>query len=311
LSEEKEITPLGMLNLVVVYLVWGSTYLAIRYGVREGSGFPPFTFIALRIIPAGLILLLWGKLRGGTLRPNRKDFFTVILSGLLLWGGGNGLVVVAEQRVDSSLTALILASTPIWVAGYEALLDKKLPTWRMVISLLMGFAGIVILSYPVLRQGIKTDILSLAFVILASLSWGLGSVFQSRRPTDLNTQASSGYQQLTGGLLFLGLVFVAGEPRPTPKPEAWVALGYLIVFGSLLAFTAYVTALKVLPTKVVMTYSYVNPVIAVLLGWLFLREPITGWTLIGAAFVLLGVAGVFRERGIQRRARKLTREQVR
>jgi len=214
----------------------------------------------------------------------------------LLWIGGNGLIVVAEQNADSSLAAIIVASTPIWVAGFEAILDKKLPSWRMVVSLVIGFAGIMVLSIPSLTTGIQADIFSVLLILAGSVSWGLGLLLQSRRPTQLTTRVSSGYQQFIGGLAFAFLALVFREPRPTPTPEAWLALGYLLVFGSILAFTSFVTVLQILPTKVVMTYPYVNPVIAMFLGWLLLREPITAWTIGGAGLVLLGVAGVFHER---------------
>jgi len=297
LPEKKEITPAGLLNLFIVYIVWGSTYLAIRVGVREGAGFPPFTFGFLRVAIAGIILLLWSKLRGYSIKLTRRDFFTLLGSGLLLWIGGNGLILIAEQRIDSSLAALIVASTPIWVAVFEALLDKKLPTWRTVVALLIGFTGILILSFPILSSGVEADALSVFMVLAASVSWGLGSILQSRRPTKLSTGVSSGYQQLMGGLAFGIFALAFQEPRPNPTPEAWLAWGYLLIFGSFLAFTSYVTVLQMLPTKIVMTYSYVNPVIAMFLGWLLLQEPITTWTIGGAGLVLLGVAGVFRERG--------------
>ncbi len=293
---KKEITPAGLLNLFVVYIVWGSTYLAIRFGVREGAGFPPFTFGFLRVATAGVLLLLWGKFRGKAISLTWRDFLTLLGSGLLLWIGGNGLVVLGEQRIDSSLAALIISSTPIWVAAYEAVLDKRLPSWRTVAALLVGFSGILVLSFPIFISGVQADARSVFMIVGASLSWGLGTVLQSRRPTQLSTVVSSGYQQLIGGIAFGILALVFREPRPTPIPEAWLALAYLLVFGSLLAFTSYVTALQILPTKIVMTYPYVNPVIAMFLGWLLLREPITPWTIGGAGLVLLGVAGVFRER---------------
>ena len=296
MPEKKEITPAGLLNLFIVYIVWGSTYLAMRVGVRDGSGFPPFTFGAIRIATAGVLLLLWSKLRGQSIKLSRRDFLTLLGSGLLLWIGGNGLILVAEQRIDSSLAALIVASTPIWVAVFEALLDKRLPSWRMVVALLIGFSGILVLSFPVFNSGVKADALSIFMVLAASVSWGLGTILQSRRPTNLSARVSSGYQQLLGGLAFGVLALAFHEPVPHPLPEAWLALGYLLVFGSLIAFTSYVTVLQIMPTKIVMTYSYVNPVIAMFLGWLLLREPITSWTIGGAGLVLLGVAGVFNER---------------
>lgn len=286
-------------------MVWGSTYLAIRVGVREGSGFPPFTFGAIRIAIAGAVLLLINKIRGKKLLPAEGEWLTLAGSGLLLWIGGNGLVLWAEQRIDSGIAALIVASVPIWVAGVEAFLDQRLPSYRLILFLVIGLGGIALLSAPVWTSGITADVLGILLLFLASFSWGLGMILQSRRPVHLANGVSAGYQQLTGGFVFLILAIITGEPRPTPTPQAWMALGYLIVFGSLLAFTSFVTALQLLPTSIVITYAYVNPVIAVFLGWLLLDESISLWTLAGAALVLIGVGGVYRVR--QRRGKIPTR----
>ncbi|MFO8036211.1 MAG: EamA family transporter [Anaerolineales bacterium] len=296
MSKEKDLSVTGLAHLFVVYVVWGSTYLAIRIGVREGSGFPPFTFGAFRVAIAGASLLLISKLRGKMLLPAKGEWLTLVGSGLLLWIGGNGLVLWAEQRIDSGVAALIVASLPIWVAGVEAFLDQRLPSYRLILFLVIGLGGIVLLSAPVWTSGVTADILGILLLFTASFSWGLGMILQSRRPVHLANGVSAGYQQLTGGLVFLLLALFTGEPQPTPSPQAWVALGYLIVFGSLLAFTSFVTALQLLPTSIVITYAYVNPVIAVFLGWLLLDEPISLWTLGGAALVLIGVSGVYRER---------------
>ncbi len=141
MEREKTKRLAGLVNLFVIYIVWGSTYLAIRVAVREGSGVPPFFLGGTRIVSAGLVLLLWGALRKKRLRPTSNELKILILSGILLWVGGNGLVNWSEQRVDSSLAALIIAVTPIWSAIVIAIMDKKLPTMRMVGALLVGFGG--------------------------------------------------------------------------------------------------------------------------------------------------------------------------
>ena len=245
---------------------------------------------------AGIILLAWARLAKSRVRLSRQEFITLLISGLLLWAGGNGLVNWSEQRTDSGLTALMIAATPIWVAIIEAILDRRLPSWRMVASLGIGFSGIAVLSWPVISQGIRADVLAIVGLLFAGFSWGLGTILQGRRPVGVKGSASSGYQQLFGSLGFIVLFFVSGEPIPHPTPEAWWAVAYLIGIGSLLGFTSYVRAIQLLPTSIVMTYGYVNPVIAVFLGWLILGEAITPWTLAGALLVLLGVAGVFNER---------------
>jgi drug/metabolite transporter (DMT)-like permease len=294
LGNKKEITPAGLINLFVVYFVWGSTYLAIRVGIREGSGFQPFWFGAMRVLAAGVILILWGAVRGKKILPKAGDLLVLAASGLLFWIGGNGMVILAEQRLDSGLAALIIAGTPIWVGLIEFVLDRKMPSFLLVLSLLTGFGGILILSYPVLSSGIRADSLSVLELLIASLCWSSALVLQSRKPVGVSRGVSSGYQQLFGGIFFTLIALMMREPLPAPTQEAWLAWGYLVVFGSLIAFTSFISALQLLPSSVVTTYAYINPVIAVLLGWLILREPITIWTLLGGLFVLIGVSGVFR-----------------
>jgi drug/metabolite transporter (DMT)-like permease len=295
-TDDKTINTTGLLNLFVVYLVWGSTYLAIRVAVKDEGGFSPFILGLTRVIAGGSLLLIWGALRGERIKPTKQEVLTLIVSGLMLWVGGNGLVNWAEQRTDSGLAALIIAATPIWVAIVEAVADRKLPSWRMVGALLIGFGGIAVLTVPTLRDGINANIISVIALLLAGLSWGSGSVFQSRRPVGLSSVVNAGYQHLIGAIGFGILVLTLGETWNAPSADAWLAWGYLVIFGSLFAFTSFLRALKLLPTKIVMTYAYVNPVIAVFLGWLILHEEVTSWTFGGALLVLLGVGGVFRER---------------
>ncbi len=293
---ERSIEARGIINLFIVYIVWGSTYLAIRIAVRPGSGIPPFTLGMVRILIAGILMLLISALRRSSMRPTRKELVVLACSGVLLWTGGNGMLNWAEQRIDSSLAALLIATVPLWMVLMESILDRKKPSSGLVLSLIVGFVGIALLSATTLQTGDMGDILSLLALVLASISWTLGSLLQSRMPVSLSIEVSAGYQQIFGGLGFVVLVLLTGEPRPTPTTDAWLAWGYLIFVGSLIGFTAYVRILQLLPMSVAMTYAYVNPVIAVILGAVILSEPLHITTLAGAALVLLGVAGVFRER---------------
>lgn len=286
----------GLFHLLVVYIVWGSTYLAIRYAVREGSGFPPFTMSGLRVLGAGAILLAWAAIRRKPLRLSRDEAWRLAVSGLLLWPVANGLVVWSEQRADSGYAALIVSTMPIWTAVIASIVDRRAPSLLLIGSLLVGFAGIGVLSAPVLAKGTRADILSTVALLVAPIGWSIGSLLQQRRPVRVAADVSSGYLMLFGGAGFIAAALLAREPLPTPVPSALAAWAYLLVFGSLLGFTSFVKALQLLPTNVVMTYAYVNPVIAVLLGWLFLREPLTLNTLAGTALILAGVAGVFRAR---------------
>jgi drug/metabolite transporter (DMT)-like permease len=287
----------GFLHLLVVYVVWGSTYLAIRVAVRDGSGFTPFVMGAMRVLAAGIIMMAIGFLTRQRLKLTRVEFVTLLGSGLLLWTGGNGLVMLGERNADSAVAALIVACAPIWVAIFEAILDRKVPSGLLIGSLLVGTLGIVVLSMPLILTGLKAELLSVLFLAVASLSWAAGSVLQSRRQVNLAPAVSSGYQSLFGGLGFVIVALLLHEPLPHPIQQAWMAWSYLVIFGSTIAFTSYVQALRLLPTKIVMTYSYVNPMIAVVLGWVILSEQVTAWTIGGAVLVLLGVAGVFRAHG--------------
>ncbi|HXV12603.1 MAG TPA: EamA family transporter [Candidatus Krumholzibacteria bacterium] len=288
-------TARGLVHLLIVYIVWGSTYLGIRIAVRDGSGFPAFAMAGSRVFVAGLILLAWGALAKRKMRPTRQDVEMFAVCGLLLWLGGNGLVTWAEKRAESGYAALLVGSLPLWTTTLESFIDRRRPTLRLIGALLIGMSGIAILNYPTLRHGSNADMLAAGALLLAVMTWGIGSVMQKRRPITLTGEVSSGYQLLFGSFFLIAASLISGEPRPHPTTEAWWAWGYLVLFGSVIAFTSFVKALQLLPVHVVATYAYVNPVIAVLLGWLILAERITPWTIAGSLLVLLGVAGVFHE----------------
>jgi drug/metabolite transporter (DMT)-like permease len=292
-KNDNEISWTGLVHLSIVYVVWGSTYLAIRVGVRPEGGFPPFIFGALRVVLGGLALLLWAWGAGERIRLSRREFKILALSGILLWTGGNGLLLWAEQRIESGYAALLVGATPIWVAILESFLDRTLPGVLLLGSLLTGFAGAGLLSYPSWSRGSPAELLPVLVLMMSSLCWGGGSIIHRRCPLDVRPRVAAAYQHLLGCCGFLIVSFLRGESWSAPSPAAWGALIYLLLLGSVLAYTSYLRALKLLPTRIVFTYAYVNPVIAVFLGWLLLNEAITLWTLSGAALVLLGVSGVF------------------
>ncbi len=296
MSESRHLPWAGLFHLSIVYVVWGGTYLAIRYAVRDGSGFPPFIMAGSRFVLGALVLIGWAALLRQPLRINRREGFLLFVSAVLLFNGGNGLVTWAEQRAHSGYAALVVGTTPIWAALVEALWDRRRPSFALIFSLLTGFAGLALLTLPVIRAGIRADLLATVALLAAPLSWALGSIIQQRNPVKLPPMVSSGYQQLFSIVGFSALALSTGETMPHPTTAAWLGWGYLVVFGSIIAFTSYVKALHALPIPIVMTYAYVNPVIAVLAGALFIGEPVTQWTVGGMALILLGVAGVFRDR---------------
>jgi drug/metabolite transporter (DMT)-like permease len=286
----------GLMHLLIVYILWGSTYLGIRVAVQEGSGFPPMIMSATRVFAGSLILVALARfIQKQSLRLTKEEWVVLSVSGLALWWGGNGLVAIAEMTVPSGYAALIIACTPIWVAIIESVLDKKRPSVFLVISLLIGVAGIAVLNWPAIIAGNLNDLRGLFLLIIAGLSWGAGSIYQKRKNIHTTPEISSAVQQFTGGVALLITSFIISEPTINPVPSAWWAWGYLIIFGSVIAFTSFIKALKLLPPNVVFTYAFVNPVVAVILGFFILGEPITPWTFAGATLVIIGVLGVFKE----------------
>jgi drug/metabolite transporter (DMT)-like permease len=284
----------GLFHLLVVYLVWSSTYLAFKIGLL--NGFEPFWMGASRFVPAALLLLLYARWRGWQVQPNRATVGQLALSGSLLWLGGNGLILVATQYVPSGYVALMIATTPIWASTLESILNRKRPPGLLLLGLLVGLLGILALNIPRLSAGAPTSLLAFALLIISPLVWAAGTIYTQRNIGSVEPVVVSGYQQLFGGLGFLLLSFLLGEQWHSPTLLGWAANLYLMIFGSLIAYTSYILAVRLLPLSLVTTYAYVNPVIALLLGWAFLREPLGAWTGVGASLVLLGVGLVFRSR---------------
>jgi len=287
---------LAFVHLGIVYVLWGSTFLAIRVAVREGSGFPPFFMAGTRILTASAILFILAWLAKQRLRPTRQELLVVAGAGLLLWTGGNGLLTWSEQRVHAGPAALVIATVPVWASLTEAYLDRRRLSLLLIVSLGVALLGVATLSVPFLTSGVRADALSMMALLLAAMSWAAGTVLQSRRPVKLEIYSNAAYQTLFGALGILTVSLLLRESAPSPVAEAWIAWAYLIVFGSLIGFTSYLQTIRLLPLSVATTHTYVNPVVAVVLGAILLSEPITTYTLVGTALVLLGVVGVFRDR---------------
>lgn len=276
--------------LAAVYLIWGSTYLAILFAIET---LPPFLMASARFLFAGGLLYAWARWKGAP-RPSLAHWRSAALIGMFLLLGGNGGVVWAEQRVESGLAALLVSTEPLWIVLLVWLLPGgHRPTMRVVTGLLLGFAGLVLLVNPGSTTG-GVDLLGAAVIVLAALSWAWGSLYGQRAKLPESPLLTTGIQMLCGGgLLFLASL-VTGEPAgfdpAAVSLKSMLALGYLVVFGSLVAFTAYVWLLRAASPVLVSTYAYVNPVVAVFLGWALAGEPLTAGTLIAAAVILSGVA---------------------
>lgn len=286
----------GLMHLLVVYVVWSSTYLAIRVAVAPGSGFPPFLMGGTRMVLAGLILLALAAIGGHRLKITKDEFIRTAIAGVLLWVGGNGLVTWAEQSANSGFACLMVSSSPIWVAFLNSVRVRRLPSLLLIVSLLLGFAGIGVLMAPAIMSGNAAELSAGIALTLAAVSWAAGSVYQTRHPVNLSAPVAAAYQHLISSVGFFLLALLLQEPVPQPTISAWAAWSYLVIFGSVVAFTSFVYSLRLLPINIAMTYAYVNPVLALFLGAWLLAEPITSWTLAGAAMVIVSVFGIFRDR---------------
>jgi len=290
--------------LVTVYVVWGSTYLGIRVVVE--SDIPPLLGMGTRFLAASALLLGFLAVRRGikALRPTRRELRAATVVGVLLLLGGNGGVAVAEQTVPSGLAALIVGAVPLWfvllrVAGGER--PRALTWW----GVLVGFGGIAAISLP--RGGIEgVEAWGVALVLLATVSWALGSYASPKLGLPRDPLVATAYEMLTGGAVMTAVALAVGEGAdldlaavPTEGYVAWI---YLVLVGSLLGYTAYVFALAHAPLSLVGTYAYVNPVVAVTLGWLILAEPVTAVVVGGGALVVVGVALVVSGERVPRRA---------
>jgi drug/metabolite transporter (DMT)-like permease len=285
------------LALWVVYLVWGSTYFAIRLGVRpsHGAAMPPLIYAGFRFTVAGAVMLAFTVRRpaaDGHPDPlGRRQWFAASVVGVALLLGGNGLVSVAEQRIPSGIAALVVATVPIWAALLGAAAGQERVTLRHGLGLLLGFAGVAALVAGT-GSG-RVEVTGVVLVLAASLSWAAGSVWSRAAPLVRRPLVMTGMEMLAGGVACFAVGFAVGEGGDLRLGEvsagAWVALGYLIVFGSLLAYTAYVWLLQTAPLSLVTTYAFVNPLVAILLGTVFLSEPFTARTIVATALIVLGV----------------------
>jgi len=285
-------TAMVVLAFATVYIVWGSTYFFIQKAL---TGFPPFLIGVLRFIAAGVLMMGWCAMKGEKIFdfPSIK---TAAVTGLLLLFVGNGVVIWVEQTLPSAMVAIMISSSPIWFI----LLDK--PKWKenlnnrsTIIGLLIGFVGVILLfsehliaAFSSIQSG--TELIGLSMLVIGTISWAGGSLYSKYHTTGGSSMVNTSWQMLIAGLAFIPGSIVRDEfssviwaEIPT---EAWLSVIYLIFFGSIAAYSAYVWLLKVQPSTKVSTYAYVNPVIAVLLGIFFAKETISSIQIIGLVVIL-------------------------
>jgi drug/metabolite transporter (DMT)-like permease len=281
-----------LLAFAAIYLVWGSTYLAILFAIET---LPLFLTSGVRFLIAGSLLYVWARLDGAA-RPTREQWVATGIAGALLLLGGNGLVVWSETRVASGVTALLVGILPCWMVLIDWLRPRGVrPGAQVVLGLALGLVGLISLIGPdSLLGGGRADYIGVAAVLLACLSWAAGSIYSRHAPMPPAPFLSTAMQMLVGGVALSALGIGLGEPWRVDSAvfsqRSILSLLYLIVFGSIVAFSAYVWLLRVSTPARVSTYAYVNPVVAVFLGWLLADEALTGRMLIAAAVIVSGVA---------------------
>jgi drug/metabolite transporter (DMT)-like permease len=284
--------------LFVVYLVWGSTYLAIRVGVKpsHGTPIPPLLLAGARFtIGGGALLAITARRPAADGQPDplgRQQWAAAAIIGTALLLGGNGLVSVAEQHMPSGVAALVLATIPLWAAVMGSIADRDRMTRRRGAGLLIGILGVAVLVTGHGDGPVRAT--SVLLVLAAACSWAVGSVWSQTAPTVRRPLVMTGMEMLSGGIATLTVAAATGETSKvdlaTVSTQAWLALGYLIIFGSLAGYTAYVWLLKTAPLSLVMTYAFVNPLVAVLLGAALLHEQLAARTLLASALIVLSVA---------------------
>jgi len=278
--------------LLAIYLIWGSTYLAIRYAVGT---IPPLLMAGTRFLIAGAVLFIWRWFVGDPL-PTRRQWGSAAVIGLLLLLGGNGLVSWSEKHVPSGIAALLIGSVPLFMVIIEAMRRGGIkPGWLSILGLVTGFGGIVLLVGPDEMIGAETqyNLLAVGALLLASLLWSIGSVYSKTADLPVSSLMGTGMEMLCGGvgLYLVGTFFGEWQALHISSitPQSWLALAYLIVFGSMMGFVAYAWLLRHAPVSLVATYAYVNPVVAIGLGAWIGQEHLDPRTIIAALIIISSV----------------------
>lgn len=278
--------------LIATYITWGSTYLAMRVAVET---IPPFLMVATRFLAAGSILYVWQRLAGEP-PPIRRQWRSALIVGFFLLVTGNGVVAWAEQRVVSGVAALIVGAVPMWMVLIDAVISgKRRPGKQAFFGVILGFVGITLLIGPVNLFGFKQklDPVGTGALLLAGISWAVGSLYSREAELPSSPLMGTGMEMLVGGLGSLLLGTLSGEwsqlHLPAINTPSLLGVGYLIVFGSLVGFSAFTWLLRNAPTPLVSTYAYVNPLIAIFLGNLLASEPLTPRILLSAMIIVSAV----------------------
>jgi drug/metabolite transporter (DMT)-like permease len=281
-----------LIAFAAIYLIWGCTYLAIRYAIET---LPPLFMMGCRHLLAGGVLYGWARMRGAP-QPDRAHWMTAVLLGALLFLGGHGTLAWAQQRIPSGVAALIVTTLPIWMTLLEALRRRGgVLTGRVMLGLGLGFSGIILLAQPTeLVSGAPVDAIGAGVLLVGTLAWSVGSVYSKGMRLPGSTLLAAGMSLLAGGALLFVASYLTGE-RVAPGSISLLSglsLAFLILFGSIIAYAAYLYLLKVTSATRVATYAFVNPIIAVFLGWSLGHEPLSPRVLAATVMMVAGVAAI-------------------
>jgi drug/metabolite transporter (DMT)-like permease len=291
-------------SFAAIYLFWGTTYLAIAIGLQS---IPPFLLMGFRSLAGGLVLVALSA--SGIGRAPRRAWLNAAVCGVLFFVGCHGVLAWAEQTVASGLAAIALATIPLWILLLDFLFSRKdRPGRYALVAILPGFLGVAIVAGQSIGAG-HASLIAIAALLLASLSWAIGTVLSRAAPDDVSTTLLSGMQLLVGGVVLFAVAFLDGEMRgfalSAVSARSLEAAIYLTVSGSVIGFAAYHWLLKNVATPLVATYTFVNPVIAVVLGVALWGEPLSAAMLIGAAFVVVSIVAMWGAENLARHPRSL------
>lgn len=299
-------------HLFIVYFIWGSTFVAMRAAVVNHSGFQPFSVGASRLAVASLLLFSWALLTKKKIRIKRSDLLVCAVSGTLIWLGGNAMVMWAEQWVDSGYATLVFSTLPIWTALVGCLLDRKKPSLIILASTFTALFGMALLGGEQLFAKTQNVTVPTLTILASAILWSFSTHLQKRKPLSCSPMVGSAYQQMFGGISVLLVALLTRESWPQPTMQAWAAWGYLVVFGSVVAFSSYIQVVRHFPPTISMTFAYVCPVLTVIFGHFILDEPVTKNKLLGMSVILSSVLWIFYDQRKQlRSAQKLAAAGVR
>ncbi len=283
------------IHLFVLYLIWGSTFVAMRAAVMGDSGFGPFSVGASRLAVASLLLFGWAIIKKYSLRISRRDLWVSAISGITIWVAGNGLVMWAEQWVEAGYAALVFSTLPVWTALIGAILNHKIPSIHLWCAFSLALIGMGVLCNSSISHNTTQLLKPTLVILLGTMLWAMSTHLQKKFPVSCTSFISSAYQQFFGACGFFIILLFNHEPWPHPTTQSWFAWTYLVIFGSIIAYNSYLVVIRRFSATIAMTFAYVCPVLSVIFGALLLNESIGISKIIGMILILGAVFLIFKE----------------